>query len=413
MFKKVSVIYSISSVFKAGIQMLVGLSIAKYITPEDYGIWGSLNLVITYAMVLQLGTINGVNLNLPIAIGEKNNDKAKNIIETSQSYILVCMIIILLLGGAYLMVFGDNLSSKFFWGIFAITFLIALTFYQDFLTATFRTPNSFRKFSFINIVQALVNFLTIGLIVYYSFFGLIFKSVLVIIFYVVLLHFHRPYKVTVKFNLKSWLELVKVGLPIFLLSYIQGSALSFDRILLIKYTNLKDVGIYTFAYLAFSSVTLLSSSVASYIYPTMSHMYAENGSKKQLWKYLKRNITYIFLGLFGLAIMGTIITPYVINIFFNQYSSSVPVMQILFFAGAFNGGVIGVNVLLSMKKWKYILFYHLFFASLLIICPLIFMNLYETKILGIACGVLVANIINFISAYSLVYLALLKGQNDE
>ena len=129
--------------------MLVGLAIAKFVSPEDYGIWGALNLLLTYAIILQLGTINGVNLELPIAMGEKNHEKAKSIIQTSQTYILGCMFVIFVIGILYLLIFGKSLSPKFFWGVAALIVMISFTFYQDFLTATFRTPLSFKKFSYI------------------------------------------------------------------------------------------------------------------------------------------------------------------------------------------------------------------------------------------------------------------------
>ena len=88
-------------------------------------------------------------------------------------------------------------------------------------------------------------------------------------------------------------------------------------------------------------------------------------------------------------------------------------MQILFFAGVFNGGVIGVNVLLSIKKWRLVIFYHLFFAILLLVCPFVMMKIYTNKMEGIAYGVLIANVLNFISAYLLVYIALVKKEKGD
>lgn len=408
--QKTSVIYSASSIFKSGVQLFVGLAIAKFITPNDFGIWSSLNLVLTYAVIIQLGILNGLNLELPLAIGRGKHTRAERLVQTAQSYIMVCMVL-LILGGAFYLMFFKPVEEKFFYGVIAIIVMVIFTFYQDFLTATFRTQKSFLIFSYINIVQALVNLITILLIIYFAYYGLIIKSILVLVFYVILLHIYRPFPVKFLFEKKLYIQLVKTGLPIFVLAYFQSVAMSFDRLLIIKYLPISMMGIYSFAYLGFSSITLFSSSVASYIYPTMSENFARNKNTLELWSYLKKNMTRIFFGLIVLAIIGALLFPYVIEMFFPNYKQSIPVMQVLFFAGVLNGTVIGVNVLLSMKKWKLIIIYYTVFSMLLVLCPLLFMMYSQYKLMGIAYGVLAANLINLFVGYYLVYFATVKSQN--
>lgn len=409
--KKTSVVYSASSVLKAGVQMLVGLAIARFISPEDYGIWSTLSLLLTYGIILQAGIINGLNLELPLAMGEDNLPKAKNLVSTAQSYIFGCISIVFIAGLFYILLFPHP-DKKYFYGIIAVLLMLGFTFYQDFLTATFRTQQSFRKFSFINLVHATVNLITIALIVYFYYYGLVAKSILVIFIYLVFLHIHRPFKVGLNFDRQIFTKLLKVGMPIFALSYIQAAAISFDRVLLIKYTDTASVGIYSFAYLAFSSITMFSGSIASYIYPTMSENFAKNNDSVQLWNYLRKNMVYVFFGLLGIAILGAMVVPYLIEVFFPAYVDSIAVIRILFFAGVLNGSVIGVNVLLSMKKWRLIVIYHTVFSILLVGCPFVAMHISNNKMVGIAYGVLIANLINLISGYFLVYFATVKKRYE-
>lgn len=410
LFSKASFLYSFSSVLKSGVQMIVGVAVARFINPEDFGLWSSLNLILTYALIIQFGLINGVNLELPIAIGRKNSDLALKIISTAQYYILLCILFIIIIGFTIIIFFHSDISHKMIWGLVAVIIMITLSFYQDLLIATFRTPQSFIKLSKINIIHAIVNFVTIVMILYFSYYGLIFKSLITLIIYVVFLHLNRPLKSNVKFSKDTFLKLINVGFPIFLLAYIQASAMSFDRLLLLKFSNLADVGIYSFAYLSFTAITLLSTSIASYIYPTMTHMYAENNSPLQLWTYLKRNILKVIIGLGVLGAVGILIIPIIIFEFFPKYIHSILPMQILLGAGIFNGGVIGVNVLLSMKKWKLITIYHLMFSFLLVLFPFLGFFLFKNQIVALSAGVLVANVLNFFIAYSLVYFAFFKSK---
>lgn len=392
---------------KAGIQMISGLVIARFIAPDDYGIWGLLTLAITYSSFLQLGIINGVNLELPISLGKNNMLDVKRIIGTSQVFISSCLLLLFSASIFYLIINWSSLEEKMLYGIITIILITMCTFYQDFLTATFRTPNSFLQFSKINFFHSFVNLISVALIFYFGYYGLLLKSLIVIVLYVLLLHIYRPIKVKSNFSLDVFIKLVKTGLPIFSLAYIQVLAIGVDRVLLVRYGSMSDVGIYSFAYLAFSSITLMSGSVASYIYPTMTHMFAENRDYYQLSKFIKKNISIVFGGLLIVGSIGYLLVPSLIVNFFPYYIDSIYVMKILIFAGVFQGSVIGVNVLLSMKKWKLMVIYQLIFSILLLCFPVAMIFLWPDNVMhSIAIGVLIANIANFFNAYIIVYFAL-------
>ncbi|WP_164126616.1 oligosaccharide flippase family protein [Sphingobacterium luzhongxinii] len=411
---KTSVVYSLSSVLKAGIQLLVGFFIARYISKEDFGIWSSLNLIITYSILIQGGVINGLNLELPIALGRRDEHFKNRLLSTSTVYIYFSLFILFVLGIIGYFLYIQSLSYKWRVGYISVTIISIFTIYQDYLTATFRTPESFKRLSKLNFIQSLVNLLTITLIIYYSYYGLVIKSLITMIIYVSLLHIYRPYKVNLRFSKDILLNLLKTGMPIFILAYIQAAAFSFDRVLLIKYFKMEDVGIYSFAYLSFTAITLLSSSLASYIYPTMTYLYAETNDEMKLWSYLKSNVFKIIMALFFLGSIGFFLLPYALEQFFPIYKSSEKCMKILLFAGVFNGSTIGVNVLLSIKKWRLIIIYHLLFSSLLIVLPYTALRYFNESIENVAYAILFANIINFFIAYLLVYFGLFRvNQNDK
>src|SRR5690606_37831140 len=98
----------------------------------------------------------------------------------------------------------------------------------------------------------------------------------------------------------------------------------------------------------------------------MSPMYAQNEDKRLLWNYLRKNMSYIFLALLVMGTVGALASPLIITNFLPNFIPSIPLMQILCFAGVFNGGVIVGNVLLSIKKWNYVIFYNLFLTLLLV-----------------------------------------------
>ncbi len=408
---KTPLLYSGGSLTKAFAQMIVGFVIARYVSPVDLGIWTTINLAVTYSVFLQAGLINGLNLELPYAYGRGEVNQAERMAGTVQFFTVVSSFLVLIIGIAYFK-FGAEHDLKIQYGVLAITIFIMLSYYQNYLMSTFRSKNSFIKLSVVQIVDAFVNLVTLVLVVYYSYYGLIIKAVLVLLIYVILLHILRPIKVGLSWDKKSLIKLLKIGLPIFGLAYVESVSSTVDKLLLLKYSDLANVGLYTFGFYSLTTFTLFSSSVASYIYPRMSYNYGKNNDKLLLWKYSKK-ITIILISIqLPLAIFGYYAVPVIVENFFPKYVQSILVMQILLFAGVFRGSVVGVNALWSLKSWKYMIIYQVFFSVLLIILPFIGINLFPDKIEGVAYGVCLAHFINLMSGITLTYIATHKNDDN-
>jgi O-antigen/teichoic acid export membrane protein len=401
---KTPILYSGGSIAKAFATMIVGFVIAKFISPNDLGLWTTINLAITYSFFLQAGIISGLNLELPFAYGKGEDKEARIMAGTAQTFSIFSSIAILLIGLAYLL-FSPEQDAKIKFGVLAVTLFIMLSYYQNYLMSTFRSKNSFLKLATIQLVDAFVNLSTVILVVYFSYYGMIIKAVLVISIYVFLLHITRPIRVGLIWNNAALVKLLKVGLPIFGLVYLDSLSSTVDKLWLLKYTTLTDVGLYSFGFNALSTFTLLSLSVASYIYPRMTYNYGKNNDKRILWQYAKKITIILFFAQIPLVILGYFLIPILITDYFPNYILSISAMQILLFAGFFKGSVVGANALWSIKKWKYMISYQVIYSFLLFSLTFAGIQFFPNKIEGVAYGVLLANILNFISGLSLTYFA--------
>lgn len=401
---KTPIIYASSSIIKAVATLFAGFFIAKFISPEDLGLWSTLSLFITYALFLQGGVINGLNLELPLTFGQGKNRKAMLYASVGQTFTFFASLFLLAVGVCiYFFYPFENLKIRY--GVLGISIIIVATFYQNYLLSTFRSNNTFLKLSYLQIIDAFVNIGTIALVVYFAFYGLLLKGVIVIIVFVGMLHFCRPIKVKLQWDQRIFFKLLKTGLPIFLLSYLEAFALTVDKIVIIKYSDLENLGFYSFALYALVFSTLFSNALASYIYPKMTFKYGQDKNKLILWKYVKQ-ITILLLAVqLPLFIVGYFVIPPVIHTYFPVYAESILPMQILLFAGIMKGSVVGVNVLWSMKKWKFMIIYQGGYALLLVGFIYFFVNFFSNKIVGVAVGMMGANIINLFIGIYLSYLA--------
>jgi O-antigen/teichoic acid export membrane protein len=401
---KIPIFYSGGSFAKAFAQMVVGFVIAKFIAPNDLGLWTTINLALTYSVFLQAGLINGLNLELPFSYGKGEEEDARTMAGSVQTF-TSCSSVLVLIAGVVVFLVSNGQSAKVRFGILAITIIIAFSYYQNYLLSTFRSKNSFSKLSIIQFADAFVNILTLLFVVYYSYYGMLIKAVLVVANYVLLLHFTRPIKVKLIWKNAAIFRLLKVGLPIWGLVYLDSFSSTADKLWLLKYTDFTNVGLYSFGLYTLTTFSLLSQSIASYIYPRMTYNYGKNKDRRILWDYVK-NITKVLLGgQLVLAILGYFLIPYIVTGYFPNYKLSISAMQILLFAGVFRGGVIGVNALWSIKSWKYMTIYQIIYSFLLISLPFIGIHLFANKINGVAYGILVANFINLFSGLYLTYKA--------
>lgn len=403
---RTSVLYTFSSVIQSLVQLVSGLLIANFIIPSDYGLWNKYYLLLTYLAFLQFGINSGINLELPLSIGRKDFNKVKSIVTSGQYFYLFLTLILAIIGVLYT-IFYDFNSQKEFFSFLGVWTVLIFTFYQNFLLATFRTNESFRSLAKINFIQSILNLILTILIVYFLIYGLILKSVITIVIYVIFLHYNRPYKVKLNFKWDDFKPLLFSGFPIFILSYFQISALNFDKLIVVKFENDKALGIYSFAYLGFTSITIFSTSLATYIYPKLSEMVGNKTCGIDLWNYIKKVIPKLIFLLIGLALLGSIIGPFLILKFFPNYSESIELLRILLFAGAINGSLIGVNLLLSLKNWKLIIIYYLSFMLITISCQLTFYLILKSMV-SLAVGVLISNIFMVLVGYLLVYYSTSK-----
>lgn len=401
---KTPIFFSSTALIKAVAQLLVGFVIAKYISPEDFGVWTGISLLLTYSGLLQGGLINGLNLELPLAFGKGKEKYAYFLAGTVQTSILFCSLFVFF-GGLFYFIFSTESNPMLSYGILGISFVGALTFYQNYLLSTFRSSSSFNKLSKIQIFDAIFNLLSIIIVIRFLYYGLIVKSILSLSLFVLILHYNRPIKTSLVWDLRIFKRIFFSGLPIFGLATLDSFSSTIDKLWLIKYADITEVGLYSFGFYGYTLFLLFSASIASYVYPRMSYTYGRDKNRIALWKFVKKVTIFLFAIQLSLSILGIIAIPYIISNFFPTYIDSIRVMLILLVAGVFKGSVVGVNSLWSMKIWKYIIFYQFFNSLATIFFTYLGANYFLNKAIGVGLGVLFSNVLIFILGIGLIYLA--------
>ena len=78
--------YSLISTISSIISMLIGIVMMLWLMPEEIGKWNAVSMFIAYLPFLQLGVQSGLSVELPIKIGENDDEKIRSYIANGYSF---------------------------------------------------------------------------------------------------------------------------------------------------------------------------------------------------------------------------------------------------------------------------------------------------------------------------------------
>jgi O-antigen/teichoic acid export membrane protein len=393
--RKSAVVFTGGSLFKTSVQILANFFVLSYIRPEKMGIWNSVILFQTYALFFQAGTVNGLNRELPYEFGRNNDSAARELARTAQSF-SIFSILLGLVAGIIVLFSLDSADPLIRISLIAVVCLTVFKFYEDYLTSTFRSSQSFIHLGWIYVFRGLLGLATLPLIIFMEFNGYLIRIILVSALMLLALHLYRPVKPGFGLSLKVLKRILATGIPIFILGYLFNSSATFDRVWLLKYEGTEMVGFYTLALLVYGAFQTLPLALANYIYPRFSFDVGRSTDKGILWKKAGRVNALMFLIMLPVGITGYFLIPFLVSEFFPAYTPGIRASQIILFASVFSGSSIGVNLLWSMKAWKWMTLIQLSGALSYVLLTLLCIRTFSDPLIGAACGVLFARIYYFL-----------------
>ena len=256
----------------------------RYLNPEEYGI---LNLFSVYGGILSNIYTLGVNSAFGFIYWDYYRDKKKvqHLLASTIGLILILQLIFFTIG----LIFGSTIlnfilkSPETFpfypFGLLTLIYPVFAVFYELFLPY-FRNEGKIKSYASLSI--ATLFFLTLGSVLGIIVFNLkaegaiigrtIGYAVVVICF---LIHFIS--KVGVYFDKKLSKDLLKFGFPLMLSTIIGSVSYSVDRILVERFSSIKELGIYGLAIVIASVIEIWFNALNNALAPT-------------IFKYMKDNI---------------------------------------------------------------------------------------------------------------------------
>ena len=188
-------------VYASGNTLAMGLGVvgsfvqARYIGPEDMGVFRTFGIAAGYLTFLQIGVFDGLQREIPLQLGRGEQAKAERAAAACLAWILfvsiACGAIFLALAVRAAM----HREWMQFWGWLAYIPVIIATFYGGYLGTTFRTGQQFIRLSKTSVIQAIVGSLILPLMPLMGYFGACLRTAVTSLSGLLLLHRWRPMRV--------------------------------------------------------------------------------------------------------------------------------------------------------------------------------------------------------------------------
>lgn len=258
------------------VSMTLVLIQARFIGPEITGFCQSFSIPIGYLWILTLGVSSALARELPYYLARGEREKALNLTQTAQSFSIavgaLCASAFLFLSIRSLLK-GDYLSAAG-WGFQIIGGFFVI--YSSYISTLYRTTDEFVTIAKSNTLSAIVNIVTFPLIFWNAYLGIWTRGVAGPIASNIFLFIKRPFQLKWGFDFQHLLQLVKFGLPLIAIGYIESSLWTSTQLTLIfKLGGKTTLGLFTFVASILNALLLIPNTVADILRPKFAAVFGE------------------------------------------------------------------------------------------------------------------------------------------
>lgn len=257
------------------------LLVMRWTPPHQLGLWNLMMVFLSYSSLLQLGVFNAANRQIPFYRGSGDTVKAELAGQVGLAWCLGLTgvtTVIGIIGIAYLAVTGTRDQM-----LTTATFVVVLacSWSLQFLTVGYSVTGAFGQLARKSTLIAIAGVPLAFLAYLFGYMGLLLRAGMLAVISILALHYQRQFKVRPKWDGAIFRQLVRIGLPIWLLGQLTALFMTLDRLVLSYSPQL--LGYYAVAAQIASLAVMVPTAFNSVLYPQMSRSYGEHRLAMGLW----------------------------------------------------------------------------------------------------------------------------------
>jgi len=342
--------------------LLRGLVTARFLGPSDYGIWGTLGILLNYSNLAPMGSAEAVAREVPFYTARGERAHARVVVEQSFSFNLYASLLASLAIFLYANLRRASLDPVFYVGLQVAAAGITLQQLYFYYRIVLRAEKRFFFQSKIDILFALVNVpTTIALVAFWGLKGLYASYVVVYVWIVGYLVWKVPIPLRLRLDRALIVDLVRIGFPVYLLGLVYTLFLSVDRMVIAKFLTSADMGYYTIAYTIIGTLGEVPMVIAQVMSPNLMSRYSRSATPAEMLPYVQTPTIAIATFFPALQVIVLIGVEWVLRYILPRFLPGLVAIEILLFGAFFIALVRGPSsFLLAMRKqivavWIYVI----------------------------------------------------------
>lgn len=334
-------------------RLVVSLIVARWVGPEEFGVWNALQLLLIYGVLVSLGVPNGMNRNVPIHRGQGD---AKTVAEVLQASFWMVLLVNVAVGGVVSIAsiwqpISYQISLLWMGGLF-----ISWQLYQYF-QLSLKAQGLFHKMSQQQFIFAfLLPLIVLPAAYIWRVPGFILGQIIVTALLCVIIAKMGSLSLRFVWNGSIIKQLIASGWPIMLAGLVYSLLTTVDRWIIGAFIGLEALGYYTLPILCLSVFRLLPSVISQQMYPRMAYQYGKTGQKQALVPLIKRQTILSASITWPILLAVYWILPWIVPLALPEYSPGIKPAQYLLLGLAmmpFSSGI--GNFLNTVGKQNYYL----------------------------------------------------------
>jgi len=312
--------------------------IARILEPENYGIWIALLLIISYAPIIALGTVETLLKQFPYYAGRGELVKAKEIEDCVLGSITLSAIFLIIAGFNFHLILKIEELQFSLQMIRTMVVAASLSLFSAYFYYRFAAHQNFKTYSIIDTTRSISNFIVLVTFTWlWGLKGAVFGFCLIELVICILSAFLSNSlcgKVGVNFNLKLIWETIKIGFPITVIWWIYMVQTTAGNIISISMLGKTETGYYGLGGSIVSVLILIPMAIGQVLYPKISEGLGKSLEKNDMALFVitpARTLSLILPIAIGVLIL---MSPAIYHMLFPKYVSGLLSAQVLLL-GAF------------------------------------------------------------------------------
>ena len=296
-------LYAFSSYLTQAIDVVISISMKRFLGPTFSGVWTSLQVILVYAKYASLGTTESSAREIPYLMGKGEAQKAEEIKNTVFWFAFINSLIVALGIISYALYFRAHLSAPVFWGLITIACLVVLQRIYNYLVVLLRAFKNFTLASKVMIFSSAAGAIPLLFLTWkFQIYGYFIATILIFSMNIIFIFFNQRFKFSWSYSASQLKPLIAFGFSIMLLGAVDSVFRSIDRIVIPRFMGFEQMGYYSLAIMAMNYMTTFPNMLNVVLFPHFQERFAKRDKAEDLRNFIYHStltLAYLFPFLLG------------------------------------------------------------------------------------------------------------------